>query len=160
MSWKDEYIAKYGEEAYARHLIHGRKWRKKNLEMTREMIKGWTGRNSEKVIEYGRQRCRKGGEYYERALEYQRTGLRRERNKIRRKHGDMWRLYKRIIAPGSVLHHQWQPDSAEYDGVALVEEDKHQHGIIDVIQILEGEITLFTEEFLRRGVASDAKNCS
>ena len=148
MSWKDDYITKYGEEAYARHLVQGGMWRKNNPKMTREMIKAWAGRNLEKVIGYGRQRCRKGGEYYERELEYQRTGLRGERKRIRGKHGRKWREYKHIIAPDSVLHHQWRPNSAEYDGVALVEKDQHQHGFIDVIQIMEGEITLFSEKVI------------
>ena len=31
----------------------------------------------------------------------------------------------------------------------VVEKDQHIHGFIDVIQILEGEITLFTEEEIK-----------
>lgn len=40
-------------------------------------------------------------------------------------------------------------DINEYDGVALVEADRYQHGIIDVIQILKGKITLLTEKEIK-----------
>ena len=36
-----------------------------------------------------------------------------------------------------------------YRGLALVEADQHTHGFIDVIKILDGEITIFTEAELR-----------
>ena len=65
---------------------------------------------------------------------------------IRSKHSRRWRKFKTLIAPGSELHHEWIPETAEYRGVALVEADQHRRGIIDVIQILEGEITLFSME--------------
>lgn len=81
-----------------------------------------------------------------------RTGIQGDRNKIRDIHRYKWRQYKRIIAPDSQLHHQWEPNSAEYAGVALVEKDAHMHGFIKVIEILEGEINLFTEkEITNRG---------
>ena len=38
------------------------------------------------------------------------------------------------------------PKTARYMGVALVERNLHRHGIIRVIEILEGQITLLTEE--------------
>jgi hypothetical protein len=47
------------------------------------------------------------------------------------------------------LHHQWIPETADYTGLALVEAKPHKHGIIDVIQILEGAITVFSEKELR-----------
>lgn len=94
-------------------------------------------------------RGRKGSIYYERTRAYHMTGIQHERDKIRARHRHKWGKYKRIIAPNSQLHHAWHHDSVEYDGVALVEKDAHQHGIIDVIQILEGEITLLSEKGMR-----------
>lgn len=95
---------------------------------------------------------RKGGKYYEKKREYDLSELRSERHKIRSNHEHKWQAYKNIIAPGSQLHHQWRPGTSEYSGLALVEADQHQHGIIDVIQILEGgEINVFTEKELQRG---------
>ena len=61
-------------------------------------------------------------------------------------HGNLWRKYKNIIAPESQIHHEWIPGTANYRGVALVEADQHMHGIVDVIEILEGKITLLTED--------------
>lgn len=78
-------------------------------------------------------------------------GIPHEKELVRQKHGNLYRPYKKIIAPESQLHHQWVPGTAEYTGVALVEAKPHQYGYIDVIQILEGEITLLTEEAIRNG---------
>jgi hypothetical protein len=126
------------EWGYVKHQMRGtiQKW--ENVEKRRE---GNRRHNEEQF--------RKGGKYYEKWLELDRTGLRGERNKVRGRHQKRWRDYKKIIAPGSQLHHQWQPGTAEYDGVALVERDQHMHGIIKVIQILKGVITVFTEKEIR-----------
>ena len=94
----------------------------------------------------------KGGRYYNHHLEYNRTGLRGERNRVRDKHAALYRLFKQIIAPESQIHHEWIPGTADYRGVALVEKDKHLHGIIDPIVILDGKITLLTEAEVRGGV--------
>ena len=97
------------------------------------------------------EQCRKGGKYYLKKQKYNHTGLQGERHKVRNKHGNLWRRFKNIIAPGSQIHHQWRKNSAGYDGVALVEKDQHQHGIIKPIVILEGQITLLTEAEVRDG---------
>jgi len=126
MSWKDDFIKRYGKAMYNRRLKRAQTWWKKHPENSRK----WG---------------RKGGELYEKYQIYKQTGLQGERNKIRSKHGYKWRPYKHIIAPNSQIHHQWLPGTAGYTGVALVEKDQHIHGFIKVIQILEGEITLFCE---------------
>jgi hypothetical protein len=131
MSWRSDYIAKFGQEAYDNILTRGSLWREQN---------------PEKVHEYNR----KGGKFYEKRYKYKQIGLQGERERIRKKHGNKWRPYKAIIAPNSQIHHQWRPETSEYDGVALVEKDQHQHGVIDVIEILEGKITLLSEEEVRR----------
>lgn len=82
-------------------------------------------------------------------LEYARSCLRGERNKIRHKHERKWRRYKKIMAPDSQVHHQWIPEMAEYIRVALVEADALTHGIIDVIKIIVGKITFFTKKEIR-----------
>lgn len=98
------------------------------------------------------ERNRKGGKYYERRRKYESTGLQGERHRIRTRHAKKWRQYKRIVALDSQIHHAWQQGTAKYTGVALVETDQHRHGIIDVIQILDGEITVFSErELIERG---------
>ncbi len=132
---KEEFILRYGKETY-----------EKLLEENRERVRTWKINNPERV-EASQHECnRKGGKHYEKILENSRTGLRHERNLIRSKDRNKWRQYKQIIAPESQCHHEWDPGTANYAGVALVEADQHRHGIIDVIKILEGEITLFTEK--------------
>lgn len=146
MAWKDDFIAEFGEEAYAKRLERRRRWG--------ENLPGGEARRSrerrEEDPEMNWQTDRIGGKYYERKLEYNRTGLRGERNKIRHRHGKRWAKYKHIIAPDSVLHHEWQSQSAEYKGVALVEKNAHMYGIINIIQILDGKITLLTEKEVRK----------
>ena len=131
---KRAFIQKYGEKEYQKYL-----------ERNNEACRKWREVNHEQVEMNGKEQNCKGGKYYEKTKEYNRTGLRRERNIIRGKHQRKWKLYKDFIAPDSQLHHQWLPETADYRGVALVEANQHMRGIIDVIQILEGEITLFTE---------------
>ena len=120
---KEEHIEKYGEEAY-----------KTRLKQTETWIKTHN---------------RKGGANYPKLMLYHMTGLQYARRLIRNKHGLRWKPFKQIIAPESQIHHEWIPGTADYTGVALVETDQHIHGFIDVIQILEGEITLFTEAEIR-----------
>jgi hypothetical protein len=138
---KEETIRRYSEAAYEKPLEQDRERKRANLDMVRE-------------INY--EISRKGGKYYEKHLKYQHTGLPGERNKIRVKHANKWCQYKKIIAPDSQIHHEWVPETAEYLGVALVEKDQHMHGIIDVIKILDGEITLLTEEEIREQEVSAA----
>ena len=142
---KDEYIKEYGEAAYEKMLQQNRDWNKKNCERARETSKLWAATNPEKTIAHNREVSHKGGKYYERHQKYFSTGLPHEKNLVRKKHGYLYRPYKRIIAPDSQLHHEWSPGTADYTGVALVEKDAHIHGFVDVIRILEGEITLLTE---------------
>ncbi|MBE9594622.1 MAG: hypothetical protein IMF19_14215 [Proteobacteria bacterium] len=134
MSWKADYIAKYGETAYQQKLVCDGEWRESNCDKIKAERDG---------------RYRKGGKHYADIVAYFSKGLPRERKKVRSKHQRIWRPYKLIVAPDSQLHHQWQPGSAGYDGVALVEKDQHMHGFVDVLRILEGEITLFTEKEVR-----------
>ena len=78
-------------------------------------------------------------------------GIRNGRQTARNKSWALWNPYKKIIAPESILHHEWIPETAEFRGLALVDTMKHDEGIIDVIQILEGEITLFEDRVLGWG---------
>lgn len=127
---KEEYIEKC-VKAYENSLQQMRKWRENNPEQVK--INSQEGN-------------RKDGKYYAIRQQFLSTGIQRLRGLVRRKHRDVYHSYKRIIAPESQLHHQWIPETANYRGVALVEKDSHMHGFIDVIQILEGKITLLTEE--------------
>lgn len=134
MSWKEEFIKRYGERRYNEKKANHQKWAKEN---------------PDKIKEATEERDRKGGRYYNQGCLRRKSGIQGERNKIRRMHRGRWGQFKKFIAPLSQLHHQWRPGSAGYDGVALVEKDQHMHGFVDVILILEGIITLFTEKELR-----------
>lgn len=154
---KEEIIERFGEAAYAKELQQNRDWRALHPSYRKKYYaehrgeenakkKKWRAANPDKVKANNQEHSRKGGKYYDMRLEYNTTGLQGERHKIRKKHGKQYRPFKRIIAPESQIHHEWIPDTAEYTGVALVETKPHRYGIIDVIQILEGKISLLTEE--------------
>jgi hypothetical protein len=132
---KEEFIKRYGEAKYEKYL-----------EQTRQ----WAEANPDRVKERGHNRSRKGGKNYEKMRRYMNTGIQEGKNKIRVNHRKKWSEYKRIIAPGSQIHHQWIPKTANYKGVALVEADQHRYGNIDVIQILDGVITVFTEKEIHK----------
>lgn len=131
---KEETIERFGEAAYEKQLGQHRVWHEEH---------------PEEVLASNREANRKGGKRYEKNLIYQRTGLRGARNSIRTNHAMQYRPFKKIIAPDSQIHHQWVPETSEYTGVALVEANQHMHGFIDVIEILEGKINVFTEKEIR-----------
>ena len=137
---KEEYIAKYGNEAY-----------EKMLEQNRARVQAWDEAHPELAAARNHEMSRKGGKRYEKKMEDQRTGLQGEKQKIQSKHAYQYSPFKNIIAPESQIHHEWIPRTAEYRGLALVEADQHIHGYIDVIQILDGKITVLTEEEVRKG---------
>ena len=160
VSWKDRYIAKNGDAAYTKRLERrrergeelpgGEKQRSQGRrdadpEKWREYDRAWRERNPQKVKEKGHKVSRKGGAYYEKKKIYKQTGISGERERVRMRDSYRWRLYKHIIAPNSQLHHQWILETADYTGLALVEANPHKYGIIDVIEILNGKITIFTE---------------
>lgn len=153
MSWKEDFIAKYGESAYKKRLIRGREsskeWYKRNPEKAAKTQREWRRRNPEEVRKKNREIHQKGGKYYESNRKYNQTGIPGARERIREHSRVKWRRYKHIIAPDSQLHHQWRPQSALYDGLALVEGNSHMYGFVDVIKILEGKITLFTEKEIK-----------
>ena len=152
---KEEFIKRYGEKGYEKKQEYNKQWGARNRDKQLKSNRRWVATHPDKAKAHSQvasQECtRKGGKYYEKTLQYHRTGLQGGRKVIRNKHGHLYRPYKQIIAPDSVLHHEWIPETANYTGVALVETDQHQYGYIDVIQILEGEITLLTEDEIRNG---------
>ena len=160
MSWKEDYIARHGQEAYDNMLERRKKWgqelpggekqrsqdiRDADPEKYRAYCRERGRENPEINKAKGREVSRKGGKYYEKKKIYKQTGISGERERVRMRDSYQWRPYKRIIAPQSQLHHQWCPQSASYTGLALVEADQHTHGFINVIEILDGKITLLTE---------------
>ena len=166
LSYTEERIKKYGIVAHKKHLQQirearekhleksraiSREWKSKHLEEVRAKSREWNQNHPDEVKARTREHSRKGGKRYEQKRKYQSTGLPHERQLVRVKHSSRYRPYKSIIAPDSQIHHEWIPETADYRGVALVEKDQHQHGYIDVIQILEGEITLLSEEEVRNG---------
>ena len=148
---KSECMKQYGEEAWKRRLEQGREYNKAHREEAKEYNRNYREQHPEETAARSQELSRKGGKYYDRHQEYQHTGVQGARTKIRNRHGNQYKPFKDIIAPTSQIHHEWVPESAEYRGVALVEKDQHQYGIIDVIEILDGKITLLTEEEVKRG---------
>ena len=161
MSWKEDFIAKKGEEAYAKMLERRKLWgesypggekqrsqdrRDNNPEKARENDKAWRDRNPEKIIEKGRQVSRKDGKYYKKKLRYKQTGISGERERIRMRHNYKYQAIKKTKAIECELHHEWVVGTAKYRGVAFVEKEAHRHGVIKVIELLEGAITLFGKE--------------
>ena len=157
---KAEYIKKYGIVAYEKMLQQSREWNRINLEKTKPSKRKWAAKNPE-IIKTNHQiwseanpdkvklrhweTNRKGGKYYDKRYRYRMIGIPHERELVRGRHGYKYRPYKQIVAPDSQIHHEWVGNTANYRGVALVETDRHRHGFVDVIQILDGEITLLTE---------------
>ena len=81
--------------------------------------------------------------------------LQTKRNRIRARHVEQLRKYKDQRAPGCHIHHEWIPGTATYRGVAFVEAKAHFKGIIKVIEVLDGEITLFVEKRQRCGFSAE-----
>lgn len=148
---KVEYIKRYGEKAYEKRLEAHRQWWAANHDSQLERVKQWSAANPEKVKARNREASCKGGKRYEQRKQYRMTEIQHKKDTIRRKHSRRWSPYKQIIASNSEVHHEWLPETANYTGVALVEKNAHRHGFIDVIQIMEGEITLLTEAGVRNG---------
>ena len=65
-----------------------------------------------------------------------------EKHNIRNHHQRKYKPLRRMF-PGAVIHHQWIGKSSLYDGVALVDGKLHHSNIIEIIRLLEGEITKF-----------------
>jgi hypothetical protein len=149
---KSECIAKYGKEAWRKQLAQSRAWQKAHREEDNARSKKYREEHPEEVRVDNQESYRKGGKRYNKTLEYKRTGIPGEKNRIRMKHARLYKPYKAIIAPDSQIHHEWVPETSDYRGVALVEANPHRYGIIDVIQIVDGEITLLTEEEIKKGV--------
>jgi hypothetical protein len=163
---KAEIIERYGEGEYKRRLeqrragyianraeekAYQKKYKEEHPEEVIAADKKYREEHPEEVKANHQEQNRKGGKHYAKHLKDQHTGLQGARNKIRSKHARQYKPYKQIIAPESQIHHEWVPKTDEYRGVALVEKDAHMHGIVDVIEILDGEITLLTEEQIKKG---------
>ncbi|MBE9594226.1 MAG: hypothetical protein IMF19_12210 [Proteobacteria bacterium] len=167
---KEEVIKRYGEEAWQKMLAQGREYYKEHKEEKKAYNKKYREEHKEEEKAYQKryneehpeevkanstrsshEQNRKGGKYYDKNLEDKRTGLRGERNRIRNKHAREFREIKDTLAEEVELHHEWIGDTAEYRGVALVEKDAHRNGFIDVILLLDGKITLLTEEEVKGG---------
>lgn len=157
---KKEFIKTYGQVAYEKHLQKSRDWKVQHCEeMNAQMEKyhaqhrdedkartaAWREANPEKKLAQDREKGHKGGKGYAHQQVYRRKGIQGKRNVIRAKHQKQYRALKHVIAPDSQLHHGWIDGTAKYTGVALVETEAHRHGIIKVIKVLEGKITLFRE---------------
>ena len=145
---KEERIKRYGEAAYDKMLQQQRDWHAQYREECNVVSQAWREANPEKAKAHHQESGRKGGKRYRKKLVYQRTGIPGERNRIRLKHTRLYRTIKEAI-PNSVFHHEWIPGSAKYRGVALVDKEAHLYGIINVIKVMEGKITLFTEKEIR-----------
>ena len=139
---KEEFIKRYGQSKYEEMLEQRRgRTRKSYLEVQKE----WRSANPEIIKFHHNNANRKGGTHYEQRLQKNREGLQGNRGRVRRIDGNRFRKYKPFFAKQSQLHHEWIQGTAKYRGIALVEQDQHMHGIIDVFIVLEGAITIFDE---------------
>jgi len=123
-------------------IVRLNEWRRNNPEKVKANVKRQNLRLNPEIN-------RKGGKYYEKHLKSHKTGLQGEKEIIRRIGRAHWGKYKKIIAPQSEIHHEWIPNTANYNGIALVEAQQHRYGIIDPIVILEGSISIFSEARLK-----------
>ena len=147
---KVDVIMRYGKAAWEKELQRAREYQAAHREEAKARVKAWTEVHPEEAKAHHQEANRKGGKRYEKRRAHQMQGIPHKKEIIRCKHQRTWTLYKRIIAPLSQIHHEWFPGTADYRGVALVEANQHRYGIIDVIQILDGEITLLTEEGIKK----------
>ena len=143
------FIKRYGYDKWDMSLEDWREWYDLNQQESKGKARIWRSQHPDIVKQKNREIWSAGGKYYAKNILYNKTGLRRERNKIRNIDSVRFRNFKRIIAPNSIIHHQWIPGTSNFSGSALVEKKAHQYGFIDVIQILDGEITVLTEEELK-----------
>jgi hypothetical protein len=133
---KEKCIERYGEDEYERRLTMSREWNREHPEEHQAGRERWEKEHPEKVAEYKRR--------------HHKTGIQGLKNKVRTKDADFYRRFKKVIAPTSQLHHEWSNNgTAEYTGVALVEADQHMYGFVEVIHVVRGEISLFTEASLQ-----------
>ena len=144
-----EEVKDRSKERHANHREEDNAKMRERRENHPNEMKDWRAANRDKVVAYNQEGSCKGGKYYKAKLEYQRTGLQQQRRKIRWHHWHLYRHIKKAIAPNSVFHHEWIPGTADYRGVALVDKGLHRRGIIKVIKLLEGQITLFTEKEIK-----------
>ena len=153
---KEEYIRRYGIVAYDKRLQQSRDWNKAHPEYEKKYheehkkerntrSKQWSAEYPEQVKAHHQEANRKGGKRYEQKRAYMMQGLQHEKGLIRVRDNRRFRTEIEAAGPNYVLHHEWIPGTAKYRGVALVNEEKHQRGIIEVYKVLKGEITLFTE---------------
>jgi hypothetical protein len=153
-----KYREEHPEEIKAKKLAYN----KEHREEEKARVKKWQEEHPEEIKAKNQrtqpESCQKGGKYYDKKLVYNRTGLQGERHRIRINHAKQYRPFKQIIAPESQIHHEWVPQTDEYRGVALVEKEAHMHGFVDVIEILDGEITLLTEEEIRKGKKNEKED--
>jgi hypothetical protein len=185
---KEEIIRQYGEAAYERKLerdrarykahpeeakardkkyreehpemvkVRKKKYREAHKEENNARDKKYREEHPEKVKASNNEQNRKGSRRYDKKLEYNKKGIPGDKHKIRTKHANQYKPYKDIIAPDSQLHHEWIPKTSDYRGVALVEKEAHMHGFVDVIEILDGKITLLTEEEIRKGKKNEKED--
>lgn len=144
-------LTSQNKERLKKHRTAARLWVARHPKENKERCKQWRVANPDKVELNRQEQARKGGKYYNQHVRYMATGIPGEKAAIRNKYQFRYRKYKQIIDPEGLtaLHHEWIPRTSEWSGLALVEKYQHQHGFINVIQILEGKIMLPTEEEVR-----------
>ena len=136
MPYKDK------EERKAYQRLWSKFWRKNNnQEKKNQADQLWRENNPEKIDQYAKE-SRKDGKYYAKRLMYEKTGLQKEKRKIRHNHSRKWQKYKGNWLTETEIHHEWIHETADYNGIAIVDKSEHRHNIINPIEILEGNITL------------------
>ena len=134
---KEEYIRKYGPAAWEAKLSKARRTR-----ITNKVDKGLKDKKESKTENYIEQQELMRVQWKKDKGTKRRSRLSEdvlmERQKIRHAHYIKW--------GGGIdldIHHGWIGDTADYQGVALVERDAHRRGIINIVIPIEGGITEF-----------------
>ena len=89
-----------------------------------------------------KQRMHKGGTHYEKEKEYNRTGLRGERHRIRCIHRKAYRLFKKFFGIDTNIHHEWIPGTAKYRSICVLEVEDHKD------KMFENPVLFFTNNQL------------
>ena len=146
---KEEFIKRRGKAAWKKHLAQSSVWKAAHPKEVKAAAARWKAANQEKVKASHQEQSRKGGKYYDYWREHFMNGLLHERILVRMRHRKQYHGIKEAT-PNTEFHHEWIPGTAKYRGLALVDKEMHRRGIIKVIKLLEGQITLFTEKEVKK----------
>lgn len=135
-----------GVKMAARESGKSAEYRKGNPEKVKKLKRKGDVANPAKVRGYSLDQSTKGGKGYLKMRAYSQQPVPNARHRVRARHETKYRGIKLLLESffeglKLQLRHQWLSGTAEYTGLALVDTERHQRGIISVVYPLEGVIT-------------------